>query len=395
MLSWCLEHSPNRTIYRRVGFRRLPEIARPIELHFGVRALNAPPDAALGNRRNWYLSYLGLGHGLMAGHFVVSLDFELHWGIRDHTPVDAVRDRLIGVRRAIPAILALFRERGIRASWAVVGLLCANDRDEIEATLPRVRPRYRDPLLDPYPAIAEIGSGEDDDPFHYAPSLVQAIAETPGQDIGTHTYAHTYGLEPGVDLDAFVADLDGGARDHGAAGAHAAVDRVPAQPVRARSGAGALRARDRGLPGGRARPVPPRARRDRDGGAAGGAVHRQRGAVAERSRAAGAVSRGAGGRRAREPVFAPRGGGAGRLCPRSGAAAPHRAIHDGGRANGPRLPPVVAPAQHGRDVQKNLDLLARILDHYGALSHRHGFVSAHMVDRAEAVLGGGAGVAIA
>ncbi|MEZ4238042.1 MAG: hypothetical protein R3F59_18230 [Myxococcota bacterium] len=57
-LAWCLEHSPNRTTYRRLGFRSLPESVRPIELHFGVRALDAPPDAALGNRRNWYLSYL-------------------------------------------------------------------------------------------------------------------------------------------------------------------------------------------------------------------------------------------------------------------------------------------------------------------------------------------------
>lgn len=57
-LGWCLEHAPNRTTYRRVGFRTLPEPIRPIELHFGVRALDAPPDAALGNRRNWYLSYL-------------------------------------------------------------------------------------------------------------------------------------------------------------------------------------------------------------------------------------------------------------------------------------------------------------------------------------------------
>lgn len=58
VLAWSLEHAPNRTVYRRVGFRTLPEAVRPIELHFGVRGLDAPPDAALGNRRNWYLSYL-------------------------------------------------------------------------------------------------------------------------------------------------------------------------------------------------------------------------------------------------------------------------------------------------------------------------------------------------
>lgn len=57
VLGWCLEHSPNRAAYRAGGFRYLPERLRPIELHFGVRALASGPEDALGNRRNWYLSY--------------------------------------------------------------------------------------------------------------------------------------------------------------------------------------------------------------------------------------------------------------------------------------------------------------------------------------------------
>jgi GNAT superfamily N-acetyltransferase len=57
-LAWCLDHAPNRDAYRAAGFRTLPQALRPIELHFGVRALAAPADAALANRENWYLSYL-------------------------------------------------------------------------------------------------------------------------------------------------------------------------------------------------------------------------------------------------------------------------------------------------------------------------------------------------
>lgn len=57
-LAWCLRHSPNYASYLTSGFLPLPERLRPIQLHFGVRALAAPPDAALGNRRNWYISYL-------------------------------------------------------------------------------------------------------------------------------------------------------------------------------------------------------------------------------------------------------------------------------------------------------------------------------------------------
>lgn len=58
VLAWCLEHSPNRDAFRRRGFFALPERVRPIELHVGVRPLRAGAQANLGNRRNWYFSYL-------------------------------------------------------------------------------------------------------------------------------------------------------------------------------------------------------------------------------------------------------------------------------------------------------------------------------------------------
>ncbi|MDX2009475.1 MAG: GNAT family N-acetyltransferase [Myxococcaceae bacterium] len=58
VLAWNLEHSPNHSAFRSTGFRKLPERLRPIELHVGVRPLRAPATANIGNRLNWYLSYL-------------------------------------------------------------------------------------------------------------------------------------------------------------------------------------------------------------------------------------------------------------------------------------------------------------------------------------------------
>ena len=78
------------------------------------------------------------------GTFVVSLDFELHWGVRDHRTVAEYRENLLGVRRAIPALLALFSEFGIRATWATVGFLFFESIDELRAALPTELPRYVD-----------------------------------------------------------------------------------------------------------------------------------------------------------------------------------------------------------------------------------------------------------
>ena len=146
------------------------------------------------------------------GLFVVSLDFELHWGIRDHSSVGSARDRLIGARTAVPVLLDLFARRRVRATWATVGMLMAHDRAELESMIPAVLPRYDDARLSPYPAMREVGNGEADDPFHYAPSLVEQIIRTPGQEVGTHTFSHYYCLEPGQDAAAFAADLDAARR---------------------------------------------------------------------------------------------------------------------------------------------------------------------------------------
>lgn len=56
VLAWSLPHSFNHGAYRAHGFFPLPERLRPIELHFGARHLRAS-EAAVCNRRSWYLSY--------------------------------------------------------------------------------------------------------------------------------------------------------------------------------------------------------------------------------------------------------------------------------------------------------------------------------------------------
>ncbi len=143
-----------------------------------------------------------------AGQFVISLDFELHWGVRDHTSVEQYRENLLGVRRAIPAMLARFKQRELHVTWATVGLLFAKSRDEALARAPARRPAYRDVALDPYRELEQCGATEAEDPFHFAASLVEQIAKTPHQELATHTYSHYYCLEAGPTLGDFVADLD-------------------------------------------------------------------------------------------------------------------------------------------------------------------------------------------
>lgn len=139
--------------------------------------------------------------------FVISLDFELFWGLRDHRRLEAIGPRLLGVRKAVPALLELFQRYGIRATWATVGFLFARSREEMLSCLPRRLPAYARTELSPYAHIAEIGANEKEDPYHFAPSLIAEIAATPGQEIGSHTFSHYYCLEEGQTIEDFRADL--------------------------------------------------------------------------------------------------------------------------------------------------------------------------------------------
>jgi peptidoglycan/xylan/chitin deacetylase (PgdA/CDA1 family) len=143
--------------------------------------------------------------------FVVSLDFEQHWGVYDHSTVDARRLELDGGRRAIPRILERFENAGIHASWATVGLLLCEGREDALREYPD-HPRYRDLDVHVRDVIERSGESEGHDPYHYALSLARRVASVPGQEVATHTFSHFYCLEPGPTVADFENDLEAAKR---------------------------------------------------------------------------------------------------------------------------------------------------------------------------------------
>lgn len=141
------------------------------------------------------------------GAFVISLDFEINWGVRDQQTLAAYGQNLLGVRKAIPAMLELFAAYQLRVTWATVGLLFFANKREMLAHLPAVRPEYTDANLSPYPTLDAIGDNEEADPYHYGASLLAQIKQTPGQEVATHTFCHYYCLEAGQTAEAFRSDL--------------------------------------------------------------------------------------------------------------------------------------------------------------------------------------------
>lgn len=137
------------------------------------------------------------------GAFVISLDFELLWGVRDQRTAADYGANIRGVRDAVPALL----EREVACTWATVGLLFFATKSDMLAALPARKPRYADPHISSYHYLAEVGADERHDQYYYGLSLIRRILGYPAQEVGTHTFSHFYCLEPGGDTDAFRADL--------------------------------------------------------------------------------------------------------------------------------------------------------------------------------------------
>ena len=154
----------------------------------------------------------------MAGTLLVSLDFELFWGMLDQCALEDYQDNVLGGRTAIPRLLKLFEKYGIHATWATVGFLFAENHQELKEYFPNQLPSYSQKNLSPYSWFETIGEDEASAPCFYGASLVRLVSQAPGQEIGSHTFSHYYCREEGQTVEQFAADMAAArkiAADHG------------------------------------------------------------------------------------------------------------------------------------------------------------------------------------
>jgi len=141
------------------------------------------------------------------GHFIISLDYEIHWGVFDTRTIEGYKQNLLSVNPVITRLLELADRYGVKLTFATVGFLFAKDKADILKHLPEQKPTYTNKKLNPYPLLETIGNSEKEDPFHYANSTIQQIKVNGNHEIGTHTFSHFYCHEFGQTVEQFNADL--------------------------------------------------------------------------------------------------------------------------------------------------------------------------------------------
>ncbi len=141
------------------------------------------------------------------GKFIISLDFELFWGVWDVTSKEKYGDNILGVKHVIPGLIDLFAHYDFKATFATVGFLFAKNKEELLYSLPENKPAYSNDKYNVYTReIPGTGNDETDDPYHFGYSLLQQLKQTP-HEISTHTFSHYYCLEEGQCAKEFEADI--------------------------------------------------------------------------------------------------------------------------------------------------------------------------------------------
>lgn len=140
------------------------------------------------------------------GYLVISLDFELIWGVFDVVDLKTKEHYFLNTLKVIPQVLKLFKENEIHATWASVGMLFNKDWDEWDKNIPKLVPEYEKESLSAY-NYGRSNPNNNLDNIFFAPSLIEQIIVTEGQEMGTHTYSHYYCQENHQTLEQFEQDL--------------------------------------------------------------------------------------------------------------------------------------------------------------------------------------------
>ena len=136
--------------------------------------------------------------------FVISLDFELFWGVSDTQTIASYGRNVLGEWQAIPRLLALFCQHGLKVTWATVGMIMCRNYRHWRDIRPTVLPSYAREGISPYAKdrlVREHAS------LFFGRPLVEQIIASKGQELATHTYSHFYCNEAGSTPEQFAADL--------------------------------------------------------------------------------------------------------------------------------------------------------------------------------------------
>lgn len=138
------------------------------------------------------------------GTIIISIDFELLWGLTDSNPSESVYVRLRKVTEVVDKILALFGKYEIHATWAIVGSITYTGLKELKNAL-NLKDNNKFSVNSNYALLLKEMIPNDDN-ILFTPQSISSIQNITGQEIQNHSFLHIYSNQTNEEL--FKYDLN-------------------------------------------------------------------------------------------------------------------------------------------------------------------------------------------
>lgn len=142
------------------------------------------------------------------GSLVISLDYELMWGVRDYTtPEEYGQTNVKQVPEVIARLQQLFSKYGVHATFATVGFIFCKDKEDAIAHSPALKPTYDIKDFSPYDDEYLENIEDKHNSLFFSPETIDSLQADPNIEVGTHTFCHYYCWHDGQTLEQFDADI--------------------------------------------------------------------------------------------------------------------------------------------------------------------------------------------
>jgi hypothetical protein len=136
---------------------------------------------------------------------IISQDFEMMWGVHHlyQEKINKYMKLYLNIPKIVENTLRLLKERNLFSTWAVVGAMLMNNWDEYEEN--NYSYSYDNKILNfnqNYKKIDKNGN------LFFSLNLIKKIANTKGQELGSHSFNHLFFKMPGITKKNFIQDTD-------------------------------------------------------------------------------------------------------------------------------------------------------------------------------------------
>ena len=143
------------------------------------------------------------------GRFIISLDFEMLWGLAGWTPeqIAGYLDHLNGSIVALEGILNVLKQYDIKCTIACVGAMNCSSAADVRYKMPVKCPSYRNPLFSSYHSLLPDIGGRYRDSLFFCKEILKKLSENPWVEMASHTFSHDYCLAAGQTAEEFEEDI--------------------------------------------------------------------------------------------------------------------------------------------------------------------------------------------